>query len=242
MFRFFSLFFTTFFLGAAPVLAGLPSRFHEFAHIGDGGGLKTTFLILNQNALATEITLSFFTDNGTPWSLDIGGASQEVLVTTVPAGGMLRLATAGEAPTAQGGWARLVANQEVGAQALFEIRSGGSLVTQAAVESSGPLRRVDVFVGQASGSNTGIALASLSSVGRTRVRLELIGALGSIASTQFMTLGALEHKASFIFELFSGISQHSGTLRISASGPITVTTLQQTGLVLGTLPPISRVN
>lgn len=232
----------TLFFSAAIALAGMPSRYHEFAHIGDGGGLRTTFLILNQSTQDwANITLEFFSDDGQPWSLDVNGTQASSYSDSVPAGGSVKLTTAGEAAVARGGWARLSATGEVGAQVLFEIKSGGKLVTQAAVESSGPLRYADLFVERDQDTNTGIAVASLSRSGQTRVSLALKDDEGVQLGTAAISLGPLMHSAKFLTELFPGVTELQGTLKVSASGPVTLTTLQQTGLVLGTLSPVRRV-
>ena len=34
----------------ASLMAGTPSFTHEFAQVGDGGGIRSVFLVLNQNA------------------------------------------------------------------------------------------------------------------------------------------------------------------------------------------------
>ena len=226
----------------AVAFAGMPARYHDFAHIGDGGGLRTTFLVLNQSQRDTaNITLEFYDDDGEPWSLAVNGRTGPVYSAAIPPGGSLKLTTAGEAAEAHGGWARLTATGEVGAQVLFEIRSGGQLVTQAAVQSSGPLHSADLFVERAAGTNTGEALASLSRSGQIRVSMSLFDGTGTQLGTEAVSLGPLMHKAKFLTELFPEVTAVRGTLKLSASGPIAVTTLQQTGLVLGTLSPVRRV-
>jgi hypothetical protein len=148
------------------------------------------------------------------------------------------LATAGTAPSPQAGWARLTATEDVGAQVLFEISTGGLLVTQAAVESPGPLDSLDLFFDQRSGTNSGIAIASLSAAGAIRIRLTLKDQNGATVATRDLTLGSLGHLAQFVSELFPQGAGLRGTLHIEASGPVTVVALQQTGLVLGTLPVV----
>jgi hypothetical protein len=226
-------------------MAGVPSGYHEFAHIADGGGLTTTFLVSNPSSEFAEVDISFLKDDGSPWNLMIGGQANTVYRLNLPPGGMARLRSDGLGTIAFGGWARINASQEVGAQVLFEIEAGGKLVTQAAVESTGPVRNADLFVvrDSAAGSNTGIALAALTDHGATRVILTLVGTDGTVIQDGSFTLsGPHRHQAKFINEFFTGLGDVTGTLRVSASGPICITTLQQTGLVLGTLPPVVRTN
>jgi len=46
-------------LSLVPVIlnAGIPSKFHDFAQIADGGGFRTIFLIMNQNSESVRVTL-----------------------------------------------------------------------------------------------------------------------------------------------------------------------------------------
>ena len=157
---------------------------------------------------------------------------------TVPAGGMVKLETDGTTDPAQQGWARLVSTRPVGAQALFEIRSEGQLVTQAAVESPGAIRSSTIFVDQGGGSNSGIAIANLSESGPIRVRLTLRDESGNTVESKDLILTALGQEAKFIFELFEDVGAIRGTLSIQASGRMTIVALQQTGLVIGTLSPV----
>ena len=60
---------------AATLQAG-PSKFiHEFSQVGDGGGIRSVFLVLNQNAGEVSIELEFFRDDGTALTLWIGAGT-----------------------------------------------------------------------------------------------------------------------------------------------------------------------
>ena len=63
---------------SATLLAGLPSFTHEFAQVGDGGGVRSVFLVLNQNAVEVTINLEFFRDDGTPLTLTIGETTRPI--------------------------------------------------------------------------------------------------------------------------------------------------------------------
>ncbi len=218
------------------LMAGTPSFTHEFAQVGDGGGIRSVFLVLNQNAGEVTVTLEFFKDDGTALTLTIGETTASSFEFKAPAGGTLRVETAGSAATAQAGWARLTANGAVGAQLLFEIVVDGKLVTQAAVESTGPLRVFDLFMRAIGETNSGIALANITDVSAVNVRLTLRNNKGEDIATKTVQVASQGHLAQFISELFSEVGDIDGSLHGEASGPVTVIALQQTGLVLGTLP------
>ena len=238
--RFFLLMFLVWTMLASAALGGRASNYHEFAHVADGGGIRTSFLVLNSHGQPAHVNFSFLQDDGNPWNLSIGGAESSTLFWAVPPGGMVKISTDGAGAMPQQGWARMTSNRSVGAQSFFEILSDDQLVTQAAVESSGPMRNVDLFVEQSEDTSTGLALVSLSQNGTTRVVLTLKNEAGETVATAELVLGPLNHLARFLPALIEGIGNLRGTLALSASGPIAVVTLQQSGLVLGTLPVVVR--
>ncbi len=141
-------------LATSLVLGVETSNFHDFAHIGDGSGIRTVFLISNPGGEAATVTLRLLKDDGSPLTLLINGASQSQVEIVIPAGGSLRLETGGTSDPVATGWARLVSTQAVGAQVLFEILVDGELVTQAAVAPLGSILRGTLFVNEDGGSRT----------------------------------------------------------------------------------------
>ncbi len=221
--------------------AGTPSRYHYFAIVGDGGGFRTTFLVLNQGQESVSATIRFFEADGSPWAVSVDDVAASVFLAEVPSRGMLRLQTDDAAELPKGGWATLEASREVGAQVFFEIFSNENLVTQAAVESPGPMRSADLFVVHGPPTQTGIAVVNLAEPGPdrpVRVELTLRNHTGTdVAVTQF-TLQAGESVSRYIGQFFPQVTRIVGVLSVRASGPVSIVTLQQTGLVLGTLPAV----
>jgi hypothetical protein len=224
-------------VSASSLMAALPTRFHEFAQVADGGGYRSIIWISNQNAQSVDVTIKFFTDLGTPLTLTLDGTTGITFTITVPAGQSKKLATAGTATVTQAGWAQLVATGEVGAQLQFEISNGGQLITQAAVESSGPLDNLDIFVDESVG-HTGVAFANYSASGSIAITLTLKDQNGAPIATNTITLLPFGHKAIFVYQLFTVPAGTRGTMRVQSSGPVSAVTLQMTGLVIGTLPVI----
>ncbi len=219
---------------------GLPSTSQFFPEVGDGGGLRTIFLLMNPGSQPCQVALDLFRDSGTTWTLSLNEYAGPNISLTIPAGGSVRLATPGEAGSASVGWARMTSDHPVAAQALFEIRNGGTLVTQAAVEASGPNRNLDFFFDQTGGTNTGIALANFLSTAPVKVYISEFTEDGTPNGDTSITLDPGQQTAQFVSKLL-GNEPRKGSLRIEATGPIVATTLQQTGLVLATLPVVTRV-
>jgi hypothetical protein len=217
--------------------AGIPGKFHDFAHIGDGQGIiRTTFIVMNQNSTAVNVKLSLFGDDGSPLALSIDSQTASVFNFQVPAEGMSKLTTDSKGAAVVTGWARITADGDVGAQVLFEIFSGGNLVTRAAVEPSGGLAKADLVVDQEGGAAIGVAIANQTS-GSISVRLTLRDDTGTEIESTVLDLDPREHVAKFVNQLFSQTVK-KGSIHLNASGQFTVTSLQQTGLILGTFPPV----
>ena len=220
--------------------AAPPGQFHRFAQLGDGGGIRSVLLVVNQNPEPTMTRIRLYADDGQPLQLELDGTTATEFELEIPGRATRRLATAGTSDSAVVGWLELIASRPVGAQLLFEIRSGENLITQAAVESSGTLGAADVFVQQTAGSRTGLALANVSG-GEIRIRLTLIDPEGTPGAFSDVTLPPRGHVARFLDQFFEGLGVFEGRISLNASGPIAITALQQTGLVLGTLTPVERL-
>lgn len=235
----FCLLMAVFLLSPSLGLAGRASCFHDFAQVGDGGGIRTLILITTQNSAEAIVQIRLIKPDGSGLQVDLGAETNSSFQVRIPPGGTIQLATAGDSDPPQRSWARVISSEVVGAQVLFEIRAENQLVTQAAVESSGALRTAVVFVSQdAQGSRSGVAIANLADAGSTRVQLTLKNEAGETVATRSLNLPLLGQEAKFISELFDDIETFCGTLCIKVSSRITTVALQQTGLVLGSLPPV----
>lgn len=221
-----------------PLWAGTPSRFHEFAQVGDGSGFRTTILVMNNNTASVKVTLTFRANDGSPLEMTIDGKTNSVFDFDIPSGGSVRAATSGDSDPLKIGWAQLRAESDVGAQVLFEFSNAGKLITTAAVESMVGLRYANLFALQGGGVRTGLAIANLSDSAEVVINVALVESSGTETLSQEISLGAYEKTAQFLDEIFSGLGDFSGSVRVNSSGPIAVITLQQTGLVLGTLPVV----
>jgi hypothetical protein len=235
-------------LAMTSIFAGLPSRVHEFAHVAEGGDanlwMRTSIFVRNHSVEEASIAVKFFDDSGTPWEVRIGGETASTHTAQIPADGMVKLMTAGQGAELKAGWATLSADREVSAQIFFEIYSGGKLTTQAAVDPVGSLRSVEVFVDidTAAGQRTGLAVASLTDVAQVHVTVTLTDESGGNVWAGDLTVPPSGHVAQFVDEIIKDtqLEKYRGIVSLDSDGPITVTALQQTGLVIGTLSPLRR--
>ncbi len=231
-----SLFLFTAMAVPVSLFSGQVSRFHDFAQIADGAGIKTILLISNDNSTVVTVNVVFLQDDGSELALEIEGITDSRFQFDVPAGGSLKLTSSGLPAEFREGWARLEASLPVGAQVFFEIRQGDHLVTQAAVDSFSQLRSFKVFVDQEGSFGTAIAVGNTSS--SVLLELTLLDRNGQVVGVDEITLPALGHLAGFVEEFFPGAAVAGGTLCGETSVPVSVVTLRTSGLVIGTLSPL----
>jgi hypothetical protein len=84
-----------------------------FAHIADGPQNKTHLLLTNASETATNATLTFWSNTGTPLILDIDGTNSSSFRVSVPAFGSAKIATSGLSPGTVTGWSTVNSNPPV---------------------------------------------------------------------------------------------------------------------------------
>ena len=219
-------------------IAGLPSNFHNFPQIGNGGSIRTVIQMANPGDNDANVTLSFRDQTGEPLELEINGTTASEFNLLIPARGSRILTTSGTGEAVTVGWAELISDQLLAAQVLFEIRNAeGALVTQAAVEDLGPLGAADLIVNNTEGQRVGLALVNLADAGAMRVVITLLDqqgdATGQMAQID-MEPGA--QRAFFLDEVIANLGDFQGVAQIRASGSFAAVALQQqTNAVLSTL-------
>ncbi len=71
--------------------------------------------------------------------------------------------------------------------------------------------------------------------------MKLKSTAGEEVKTFEIILGPQQHIAQFVSEMFSDLGTFQGSILIEGSGRFLVITLQQTGLVIGTLPVVTSL-
>jgi hypothetical protein len=76
-------------------------------HVVDGDGWQTSVSLNNIDAAPSQYKLSFFTETGTPLSLQTNLGTGTSVSGTIPARGRVTITTAGTNPTLTQGWAKM---------------------------------------------------------------------------------------------------------------------------------------
>ncbi len=218
----------------------------NFPQVADGGGISTTFTLINTGNSPVTGTLTLLNQNGTPRTLRLNGNLGSSFEVTVPGGGgTVRLASANEG-SARAGWAYFDSPSiNVQGVATFDLRArSGALLTTTGVLGSGGIRKAGLPVEVTSPSrNTGAAIAALGQ--DVTVMLHLIDQNGvevaSVLDPRLNPLPANSQIAVFVNELFpavNGINNFRGSMvvEVEGTGQVAVTSLVMKESLLSAVP------
>ena len=216
-----------------------------FPQFTGGGGWSSDLFITNQGTGAvSNITLSFFNDDGAPLSVEtnLGTSSSFTFNLNPGATQTIRVASTG---TLKVGYVLLHAPNLacLRGSEVFRYAQGNSVVTEMGVAQQYPFIHFSfpAEVDSARGINTGMAFANPSfdspPTSGQKVVVNLVRNDGTIQDTRVVSLAAAGHLAQFLNEsqLFPGLDNFSGTVSVSASTRIGLVALRLDQGVYGTV-------
>jgi hypothetical protein len=228
-----------------------------YPHVADGilGSTvwKTTIFLTNPAASGTASgSISFMQDNanpalaGSPLNIsfkdETGNSvgSGNVVPFQIAAGQTRKFVSSGAA-TYAGGFAVVNSNAAISGTAIFsEFNSNGTLLGEAGVPSGAAVLRQSIFVDTVGGYNLGVAYANPGTAA-ANITLTLLNDNASPVATTTQILGANNHNAKFVGELFPNAPQLAGTMQIVSNVPMPAIALRfdPTFSVFTTLPPVT---
>lgn len=217
-----------------------------------GERLQTEMTFLGLSDTTWSGTIDFFDSNGEPLALDLVGRrpTSHLEITRFVSEFLFWLRTNSETPVLESGYARIRSDVPLTANASFRILSEDRIVAQAGIAATPSGRRALVSVQFDPGApglvgpttpqavtNTGLAFVNASD---EEVSVHFgIHVPGGIASPSLI-LPPRGHSSAFATELFEVSDDdngYTGSVSITASGPIAVGVLQTTdGWVDSSLP------
>jgi len=211
-----------------------------FPQVANGGGYRTTVLLVNPLETTAQVKLRFAESGNQPLVLTLDdGTSDSTFNFSVPPKGSKVLRSDGSGGL-KVGYAVLEATSPLTGTILFEIKDwSGETLTEAGVMSSPRVLHFEIPVLYQPGLyDTGLAFLNLNA---ESVQLDMVAkrADGSIFQSRTETLSAYEHLPLFSTQLFSQLSQlneFEGSIEVTASLPVTAVALKMTGQVLTTFP------
>lgn len=237
--------------GGGVLLASIPVTLSIVAPtyapvLRDGGGWRTSFVLVNASPAPALANLRFRNADGSPLALPVAGGGDPAasVNTLIPAGGMRVVETAGpEAVALRQGWAELRADASVSMRVILR-QSGGtaSNVVEATVPMANPWRDGLLMpFDQESGAIDSIALANPDSQPVT-VKTNLLNEDGTamIAETEF-TLGAGATATYPIATQWPASAKRRGVLSLSyPGGRLLATGYRESGRAFTAFPVAGR--
>jgi sugar lactone lactonase YvrE len=160
------------------------------SHIADGGGWRSTIILMNTDTVPAQYTVSFWTDTGSAYVPPLVSGSPSG---TIPVGGSTILETADTASALSEGWAQVTSNQSVGGTAIFRYDPWGQEASVPLLTSGGTALEVPYQVG--SGLSLGVALANPSSTQTANITEVIRDENGNQLSSRMLTLAPQSHTA-----------------------------------------------
>ncbi len=203
-----------------PVLADEAATELYFPQIADGGGYRTTFVLINPAPSTAHARIEFFSSSGLPLAFPIGGVTKPSHDVTIPRDGVLSFATDGSSAGTVTGWVRVTSSVPVGGSSIFQAVSGGRIVSQAGVAASPAVPRFTSYVESLGYTESGLAICNPS--GRAvRLTLRLRNAGGEIVASDSLLLPPFGHVARFFNEWFpDAFPEFQGTLEVASGVPV----------------------
>src|SRR5579884_391553 len=203
---------------------------------------KTTIFLTNPASSGTSSgSVTFYADNsntataGGPLNItftDETGATVGTGNTLAfqIAGGQTRKYVSSATSTYAGGFAVVTANGPLNGTAIFsEFGPSGNLIGEAGVPAGSGFLKQSIFVDTQGGYNIGVAYANPGTAA-ANITLSLLNDNGVLVQTTnnpaTQVLGANNHSAKFVTELFPGAPQIAGTMQISSNVPLSAIALR----------------
>ena len=160
-------------------------------HIADGGGWRSTIILLNMDTVPVAYKVNFWSDTGASFSprLSVGATTG-----TIPVGGSVTIETADSDPNnLSEGWAEVLSSQSIGGTTIFRFDTAGQEAAVPLLTSGGTSLEIPYEVGN--GLSLGVALANPSTTQSATVTETIRHENGSVMSTRQLNVAAHSHIA-----------------------------------------------
>jgi hypothetical protein len=207
----------------------------------DRGSFRTSFTLLNPEAVVANVHLSLSRSDGAPFPVTLPGygTGSSFDIRIEPRGSAF-LQTDGIGPLTAGA-ATISSDRYVGAAGIFTVLDNqGRFQTEAGVATVPPSFQFTLPVDSTAGFDTGVALFNPGSTAEA-FTLKLLSQDGDVRETTgSVQLDPAKHTARFVSEFFPGLSGFRGSLSVISHGAqgVAAMTLRQnaTPLFYTTLP------
>jgi hypothetical protein len=182
------------------------------SQVVDGGGWQTSLTVTNQTKYAQAYTVTFWQDNGTPWSIPGIGSSTTI---SVPGFGAKILSSSGSGSGLTEGWAKVESAEDFSAMAVYKVL-GNQQNQQAAVTGDPTLNTYfSMPFDETNGALVGLALTNSSSTLTQTALVVAYDRNGNVIVDDFsIALQPLQHMAFVLSQQYPALAAQSGYIRV----------------------------
>ncbi|HEV2199580.1 MAG TPA: hypothetical protein VGR73_07155 [Bryobacteraceae bacterium] len=189
------------------------------AQIMDQGGARTTFTLINLDAVAAPYTLNFYGDNGNPLTLSTTAGTAASLSGTLPVNGSIIIQTNGSAaaPLVQG-YAVLVTSNTIAGSAVFGLPIGNGFFESTCPLDTGTDYKFGIpFDHTTPGTVVGVALANDFGYAPLNITVTAYDENGvQLATPALPAMLANTHTAFLLTDKFPALKNAKGTIWFTA--------------------------
>jgi hypothetical protein len=158
------------------------------SHIADGGGWRSSIILVNTDTVPASYAVSFLNDSGASYvpPLALGTATG-----SIPVGGSTIIETADIASVLNTGWAQVTSSQSIGGTAIFRYDPWSQEAAVPLLTSGGATLEIPYQVG--SGLALGVALANPSATQTANITEVIRDQNGNQLASRTFTLAPLNH-------------------------------------------------
>ena len=182
------------------------------SQIVDGGGWQTLLTITNRSKNAQAYTVSFWQDDGTPWSIPGIGSSTAI---NVPGNGVKFLTSSGTSSGIAEGWAKVEGYEAYSAMAVYKVH--GDQQDQQASVGGDPTSNTSFTMpfDETSGALVGLAITNPSATQAQTALVVAYDETGKVLVNDFsIVLQPLQHMVFVLDQQFPSVANHRGKLRV----------------------------
>jgi hypothetical protein len=199
-------------------LAGVSGR--VISQIADGGGWKTTIILVSTDTAPVNFILRFWDESGVPQSLPLAREGvQNQVAGILPPGGSRTIETGAMADLTSVGWGELTAPNSVGGYAVFRQRIEGRPDQEATVPLASATGRFALPFDNTPGFVTAMALVNTSASQAASSTAMFRAEDGASISQAPVNLSSRSHTSFALPDLIPGIAGRQGVAEFLFANP-----------------------
>ena len=213
------------------------------SHIANGGGFRTSIILINTGTDPAGFTLKFWDNDGNPLALPLeSGETVSVITATIQPGVAHFIRTTGGASSQPAGWAELTAPGTIDGNAIFGLQTTGQGDSEAAVPLS-PAGGTQLYLpfDDTPGFVTGIAFANSGTQAATLTTTLRDDSNKSLAAPTMIAVPARGHYSEVLTMQYPATQGKRGVAHFSSNTSVSGLGIRANGKAFTTIEALTGV-